>query len=102
MSHVDREQEIQDLLADNNHCGQTLLRLVARGNAIIAELLRLSRHIPSVFLPFDDPAMQGYIQSEFSFANRGEAMRFQPVVCDFRYMKAADTFDSRISENAVE
>jgi len=27
-----------DFLAENNQCGQTLLRLVARGNAIIAEL----------------------------------------------------------------
>ena len=39
----------QDFLADNNICGQTLLRLVSRGNAIIAELLRLSDFIPSIF-----------------------------------------------------
>ena len=30
-----------DFLAENNACGQTLLRLVAKGNATIAELLRL-------------------------------------------------------------
>lgn len=39
----------QDFLADNNLCGQTLLRLVSRGNAILAELLRLSDFIPAVF-----------------------------------------------------
>ena len=39
----------QDFLAENNLCGQTLLRLVSRGNAILAELLRLSDFIPSVF-----------------------------------------------------
>ena len=39
----------QDFLAENNLCGQTILRLVSRGNAIIAELLRLSDFIPAVF-----------------------------------------------------
>ena len=39
----------QDFLAENNICGQTILRLVSRGNAIIAELLRLSDFIPPVF-----------------------------------------------------
>ncbi|CAF0738574.1 unnamed protein product [Brachionus calyciflorus] len=38
-----------DFLAENNVCGQTLLRLVARGNAIIAELFRLSDYIPQSF-----------------------------------------------------
>ena len=34
---------------ENNACGQTLLHLVARGSAIIAELLRLAGNIPPVF-----------------------------------------------------
>jgi len=38
-----------EFLADNNLCGQTILRLVSRGNAIIAELLRLKDFIPTVF-----------------------------------------------------
>lgn len=38
-----------DFLAENNLCGQTLLRLVSRANAIIAELLRLKDYIPSIF-----------------------------------------------------
>ena len=38
-----------DFLAENNVCGQNLLRLVARGNAIIAELLRLRSYVPQVF-----------------------------------------------------
>jgi WASH complex subunit strumpellin len=40
-----------DFLAENNNCGQSLLRLVARGNAIIAELFRLSDYIPAAFRP---------------------------------------------------
>ncbi len=35
-----------EFLAEENDCGQTLLRLVSRGGAIIAELLRLSQNIP--------------------------------------------------------
>lgn len=35
-----------EFLAEENDCGQTLLRLVSRGSAIIAELLRLSNNIP--------------------------------------------------------
>lgn len=38
-----------DFLAENNTCGQTLLKLVSRGNSIIAELLRLKDVIPNVY-----------------------------------------------------
>lgn len=38
-----------DFLATNNICGQNLLRLVSRGNAIIAELMRLKDYVPPVF-----------------------------------------------------
>lgn len=39
-----------DFLDPNNDCGQALLKLGAAGSAILAELLRLSNHIPDVFL----------------------------------------------------
>jgi WASH complex subunit strumpellin len=39
-----------DFIDPNNDCGQTLLKLAANGSAILAELLRLSNHIPEVFL----------------------------------------------------
>lgn len=35
-----------EFLAEQNPAGQTLLQLVSRGNAIIAELLRLSSYVP--------------------------------------------------------
>lgn len=38
-----------DFLAPENDCGQSLLKLAAAGSTIIAELLRLSNHIPDVF-----------------------------------------------------
>ena len=39
-----------DFLAPDNDCGQSLLKLAAAGSTILAELLRLSNHIPDVFL----------------------------------------------------
>lgn len=39
-----------EFLDAKNDCGQTLLHLVAGGSAILAELKRLSDHIPDVFL----------------------------------------------------
>lgn len=38
-----------DFLAENNICGQNILQLVSRGNAIIAEILRLKDYIPKVY-----------------------------------------------------
>ena len=41
--------ENMDFLAENNACGQTLLKLVSQGNATIAELLRLKDVVPAVY-----------------------------------------------------
>lgn len=38
-----------EFLAENNACGQNLLRIVSMGNSIIAELLRLKDYIPDVY-----------------------------------------------------
>lgn len=38
-----------DFLAENNTCGQTALQLVSRGNAIVAEILRLKDYIPKIY-----------------------------------------------------
>lgn len=38
-----------EFLAEDNICGQNLLQIVAIGNAIIAEILRLKDYIPDVF-----------------------------------------------------
>lgn len=59
-----------DFLDADNPAGQTLLILVARGSAIIAELLRLSAHIPSVFQGSPlDPHEQVCSHSRFSFVS---------------------------------
>ena len=74
-----------DFLAENNLCGQTLLRLVSRGNAIIAELLRLSDFIPQVFKP--EPSK--------------DATKYAELLCDFSYFKIAEYFENKILTKPV-
>ena len=55
-----------DFLAESNIAGQTLLRLVSRANAIVAELLRFSTNIPDDFRT-QDPARIKYANILFAF-----------------------------------
>lgn len=68
---------MSDFISKSN-CGQILLSLVARGNAVIAELLRLSQFIPA---PFRSNELAG---------------KYSELVCDFSYFKTAEYFESRI------
>lgn len=70
-----------DFLAENNLCGQTILRLVSRGNAIIAELLRLSDFIPPVF-----KAENG----------RPEYAKYSDLLFDFSYFNSSELCENRI------
>lgn len=56
-------------LAEGSVCGRDLLALVARGSAIIAELMRLSENIPAAVLPGAerDPQLAKYKQVLFDF-----------------------------------
>lgn len=58
-----------DFLDPNNDCGQTILKLVASGSAILAELLRLSNHIPEVFL-FDSSSFVNKKQNSATMGNQ--------------------------------
>lgn len=60
-----------DFLAENNLCGQAVLRIVSRGNAIIAELLRLSDFIPTVF----------------KLKDKSDQQKYGDIICDFSYFK---------------
>lgn len=74
-----------DFLAENNACGQTLLNLVSRGNAIIAELLRLSDVVPAVF----------------KLENRQDIAKYGEVLFDYSYFKATEHYENKIETNAV-
>lgn len=62
-----------DFLAENNLCGQAILRIVSRGNAIIAELLRLSDFIPAVF----------------RLREKSDQQKYGDIICDFSYFKVS-------------
>ncbi len=76
-----------DFLAENNICGQTILRLVSRGNAILAELLRLSDFIPIFFKP--------------DAATRPEYQKYVDLICDFSYFKSSEYFENRVLTKPV-
>lgn len=75
------QKEEFDFLAPTNHCGQTILKIVSRGSAIIAELLHLSNHIPPAFSL--------------------EEKRYENIVFDFSYLKYSDKFDNKIASQVV-
>ncbi|KAG7393747.1 hypothetical protein PHYPSEUDO_004510 [Phytophthora pseudosyringae] len=75
-----------EFLAEENDCGQTLLRLVSRGSAIIAELLRLSNNIPGVFMGpshVEDP----------------EQLKYLNILFDFAYLKNPEDFENMVNSN---
>ncbi|KAJ3629370.1 hypothetical protein MTP99_013766 [Tenebrio molitor] len=60
-----------DFLAENNVCGQTILQLVSRGNAIIAELLRPKDYIPQTY----------------RLATKDDVQKYGDIILDFSYFK---------------
>jgi WASH complex subunit strumpellin len=80
-----------DFLADSCAAGQTLVRLVSRGNAILAELLRLSQNIPPVFTEVPDPRAH----------KDSPSRKYAEILYDFRYLKNTDLYEERIESNAV-
>ncbi|CAF1288385.1 unnamed protein product, partial [Adineta ricciae] len=72
---------MSDFLAANNPCGQNLLQLVATGNAIIAELLRLADFVPPVF----------------KVANIRDAGKYAEIIYDFSYFSKQEYYDELIN-----
>ncbi|MBN3315330.1 WASC5 protein, partial [Atractosteus spatula] len=69
-----------DFLAENNLCGQAILRIVSRGNAVIAELLRLSDFIPSVF----------------RLKDKTDQQKYGDIICDFSYFKGPEHYEGKL------
>ncbi|XP_017875590.1 WASH complex subunit 5-like, partial [Ceratina calcarata] len=72
-----------DFLAANNVCGQNLLRLVSRGNAIVAELMRLKDYVPPVF----------------SLNSKKIVQKYGSIIIDFAYFKSANTYEQKIEND---
>lgn len=76
---------MKDFLADNNQCGQAILRLVARGNSVITELLRLIDFIPPVFKQ----------------ESKDDVIKYGELMSDFSYFSNAEVFDFKVESNQV-
>jgi len=84
-----------DFLSPSNDCGTTLLRLVSRANAIIAELLRLAEVVPPVF-KFGLP--------EFGVTKKGsegqqEAEKYGDLIFDFSYLSQSELYENKIAQS---
>ena len=88
-----------DFLDATNIAGQTLLRLVSRGSAIIAELQRLVPFTPTavVFAGFaeEDKAAAAAVAERDP-----RAPRYRAVLADFRYLKTPEMFDRELNRSA--
>jgi WASH complex subunit strumpellin len=67
----------------DDDCGQNALQLAARGSALIAEILRLSDYIPTVFKQGPEKAPQ-----------------YAKLICDFSYFNMQDSFEKVIQNSA--
>lgn len=77
---------MSDLQASN--CGQTLLKLVSKGNAIIAELLRLSDIVPAVFKLDSSGKSHGISPTKYT-----------GLICDFgQYFKEGVDFEAEFNK----
>ena len=95
----------EDFLAENNLCGQSLLRLVSRANAIIAELLRLKDFIPSIFqfvYFFNLRVCYDYTCFLLLYKHyRSEQNKYREILSDFHYFKEQEAFDTKINASDV-
>eukprot|EP00792_Barthelona_sp_PAP020_P006485 TRINITY_DN3009_c0_g1_i1.p1 TRINITY_DN3009_c0_g1~~TRINITY_DN3009_c0_g1_i1.p1 ORF type:complete len:1166 (+),score=291.06 TRINITY_DN3009_c0_g1_i1:38-3499(+) len=70
-------------LSKSNPCGFNLLQLCSRGNAILAELFRLSERIPSIF----------YLDS------KEDISLYKKIIFDFSYLDKIDLYEYEIHSN---
>lgn len=75
-----------DFLDISNPCGTALLAMVSRGNAIVAEILRLSDMIPGAFR---------------TDTSKSDAQKYADIIVDFSYFNNSDAFETRIESNSV-
>ena len=99
-----------DFLAEANGPGQLLLRLVSRGNAILAELLRLSDNIPQGLLLLYHNKHKGRSREKtninanarFQTAFRPEnSQQYAMLIFDFSYLQNEELYEKRIIDSSV-
>ncbi len=68
-----------------NEASQVVLKLVARGNAIVAELKRLAHYIPR----------------EFLLQDRNDQRLYGDILADFAYFSTPDPYDNKRESDSV-
>ncbi len=76
-----------DFLATDNLCGQNLVRIVARGSSIVAELLRLCGNIPEVFFEGNERG------------GNADNKKYADIMFDFHYLRDPEEFEKKINAN---
>lgn len=106
-----------EFLAEDNVCGQNLLQIVAVGNAIIAEILRLKDYIPDIFR-CDILTNESYYcinnsilrqsifdRNCFAFISRldqkTDQVKYAEIKLDFSYFKISTVQDKKIEDDPV-
>lgn len=80
-------ERIMAFLTADNFCGQNLLKITSRGSAILAELLRLSSHVPDIFVGAD--SIKG-LQKQKNIE----------ILFDFHYLRDPDECEQKIGSNS--
>ena len=78
-----------EFMSEENVCGQTLLKIVARGSSILAEMQRLANCVPKV----PPPSIQIFLNTEDP--------KYQKVLPDFTYFRRIDQHEDEIQNNMV-
>ena len=92
-----------EFLAEDNICGQQLLQVVAVGNAIIAEILRLKDYIPDIYRWCTSPAtchpQLKWLILPFRLEKKADQIKYADVILDFSYFKISDAQDKKIEDD---
>jgi WASH complex subunit strumpellin len=81
-------------LEEGNVPGTTLLRLVARGNSIVAEIQRLAKVVPDEFAVADGG---GTAVAGLTAAQRAlQAEQYRDILVDFAYFNNQEYYDNKL------
>src|SRR3989338_4822805 len=101
---------MEDFLSENNIAGQSLLRLVSRGNAIIAELLRLKTYIPDIFLKKLESENEGTNAGRNKKKNKEKVVEIndeskermkERLLFDLRYINQQEIIENKIESSSL-
>jgi hypothetical protein len=104
LGHGDSDDDGPETFLDSE-CGKTGCMLVARGSAILAEIFRLSNHIPDVFLFNKKKSNKGketftFISAEGKTLSPEEVRiryfeheKYLSILFDYDYLNNRDTYD---------